>query len=402
MNKIIEKLHLKDVGFLEMMFALYPILMGYQYGKIPLAILVLLIMIALAYNRQGRLHIAQCKPMLYLMVFIVLHLIIWLFVIDNVTGSYYNNAIFYIIIFTSFFVIGPALDYKKMVGAINWVTLLVLFGLLYQLTILFSGGLVQPIKLPFLPEPDTGRFSSFVLRPTSFFQEPQSVVSFLIIPLFLSLKEKLYPWIVVLAVSMLLTTSTTGIVFVFAVIGLTIMGNRKSMSSVVFFILVLFALYYVMMNSDYFAAGTEKLMNSDVTTDNRTAQGWWICSSMPYNYWILGAPFEDALHYYLAGGAASNAEIVIYGQTIYMSTFWMVIFHFGIIGLLFYIAPYTYMIKRDKTIMPFMVCLLMALFSNPDFIKGAFLFDMLFAYVYINRNIIVGKYDSHSHRVRVR
>lgn len=401
MNKIFDYLHLKDVGGIELVFTLYPILAGYQYGSVPLAILVLLILDLMAFVRMGRLRFANCKPMFYLMVFIASHLIVWLLLIDNVTGSYYNNALFYILIFVTFFIIGPVLDFKKLLGSINWVTLLVILGLLYHVSILYTGGLIHPLKLPFLPEPDTGRFSSFVLRPTSFFQEPQSIVSFLIIPLFLSLKEKQYPWMIVLAVSMLLTTSTTGIVFVFAVIGLTLMGNRKSMSSMIFFILVLFTLYYVMMNSDFFAAGTEKLMNSDVTTDSRTAQGWWICSSMPYKYWILGAPFEDAFHYYMAGGA-KNTDVVLYGQTIYMATLWMVIFHFGIIGLFFYIAPYIYMIKQDKTILPFMVCLLMALFSNPDFIKGAFLFDMLFAYVYINRNNIVRKYDSHSHRVRVR
>ena len=99
------------------------------------------------------------------------------------------------------------------------------------------------------------------------------------------------------------------------------------------------------MNSDFFSIGTEKLLNSDVTTDSRTAQGWWICSSMPIQYWILGAPFEDAYHYYMAGTGLANANIVIYGTTVYMATFWMVIFYYGIIGLCFYLAPYFYMIK---------------------------------------------------------
>lgn len=400
--KFIDYLHLKDVGLLELVFALYPILAGYQYGSIPLAILVLLIMDIMAFFRMGRLRFAKCKPMAYLAVFVVLHIIIWAFFLENVSSSYFNNAIYYISVFVSFFVIGSALRYKDIVGSINWVTLLVIGGLLYQLPIILSGGFTHPLKLPFLPTPESSRLFEEVWRPTSFFWEPQSIVSFLLIPLFLSITEKKYVWMIVVAISMLLSTSTTGIIYVFATIALFIYNNRKQKGSVVFIAIVMVALYLFMMNSDLFLIGTEKLANSNISTDNRTAQGWWICSSMPIQYWILGAPYEDAFHYYLAGGAASNANIVVYDTSIYMATFWMVIFFYGIVGLVFYLAPYFYMIKRDRLILPFMFCLIMALFSNPDFVKGAFLFDLVFAYVFVNRNNLDNKYDNRSYRVGIR
>ena len=400
MKRIIDYLHLKDAGLLEMIFALYPILSGYQYGSVPLSILVLLIMDVMAVARLGHTRFAQCKPMAYLFFFVLIHVFVWPIVIDNPSGSYYNNAIYYIIVLTSFFVICPAMRFEKMVGSINWVALLVIGGLLYQMPFIIAGGFVQPLKLPFLPAPEVSRLLSEVWRPTSFFWEPQSIVSFLLIPLFLALVEKKYVWFGVVAVSMLLSTSTTGIVYVFGIIALYIYNNRKKTGSVAMVAIIMIALYFIMMNSSFFSLGTEKLMNSDVTTDSRTAQGWWICSSMPIQYWILGAPFEDAYHYFMAGGGDFNENIVVYGTTIYMATFWMVIFYYGIIGLCFYLAPYFYMIKRDKLILPFMFCLLMSLFSNPDFLKGAFLFDMVFVFVFVNRNQL--RYDNRTHRVRIR
>lgn len=402
MKKIIDYLHLKDAGLLEMIFALYPILSGYQYGSVPLSILVLLIMDVMAVARLGHTRFAQCKPMAYLFFFVLIHVFVWAIVIDNPSGSYYNNAIYYIIVLTSFFVICPAMRFEKMVGSINWVALLVIGGLLYQMPFIIAGGFVQPLKLPFLPAPEGSRLLSEVWRPTSFFWEPQSIVSFLLIPLFLALVEKKYVWFGVVAVSMLLSTSTTGIVYVFGIIALYIYNNRKKTGSVAMVAIIMIALYFFMMNSSFFSIGTEKLMNSDVTADSRTAQGWWICSSMPIQYWILGAPFEDAYHYFIAGGGSFNENIVAYGTTIYMATFWMVIFYYGIIGLFFYLAPYFYMIKRDKLILPFMFCLLMSLFSNPDFLKGSFLFDMVFAYVFVNRGLIGRNYDNRTYRVRVR
>lgn len=402
MNKIFDYLHLKDVGLIELVFALYPILAGYQYGSIPLAILVLVIIDVLAYVRVGRLRLANCKPMAYLFVFVFIHISIWAFIIDNPSGAYFNNAIYYIAVFISFFIFCPAIRYDKMIGSMNWVSLLVIGGLLYQMPFVLAGGVVHPLKLPFLPAPENSRLLNEVLRPTSFFWEPQSIVSFLLIPLFLSLVEKKYVWFGIVAISMLLSTSTTGIVYVFGIIGLFMYNNKKKASSVFLFSLIMIALLFIMINTEYFTMGIAKLMDSDVTTDSRTAQGWWVCSSMPFRYWLLGAPFEDAYHYYLAGGGMSNENILIYGKTVYMATFWMVIFYYGIIGLCFYLAPYFYMIKRDKLILPFMFCLLMALFSNPDFIKGLFLFDMVFAFVFVNRGLLGHNYDSRSHRVRVR
>lgn len=395
--KFFDYLHLKEVGVLELLFALYPILLGYQYGSIPLAILMLLIMDALALFKVGKVSLAKCKPMLYLFVFVFLHQVLWYVLVPELSGSFINNTLYYIIVFISFFLIGPALNFDKLNGSINWVALLVIGGLLYQIPIVLSGGFIQPLKLPFLPMPESSRLFDEVWRPTSFFWEPQSIVSFLLIPLFISLYESKYAWTVILAISMLLSTSTTGIVYVFTIIILTFVLRRKGLGSSWLLVFIVIGLYVALMNSDIFQLGTEKLLNSDITTDSRTAQGWWVCSTMPSQYWILGAPFEDAYHYYMAG-LANNPNIVTYGESVYMATFWMVIFHFGIVGLFFYLMPYIFMLKRDRLIIPFMFCLIMALFSNPDFIKGSFVFDMVFAYVFINRNRI--KYDNRSHRIR--
>ena len=52
MKKIIDYLHLKDVGFFELMFAMYPIILGYQYGGIPMQLVMLLIMDIIAILTQ--------------------------------------------------------------------------------------------------------------------------------------------------------------------------------------------------------------------------------------------------------------------------------------------------------------------------------------------------------------
>ena len=75
MRKICDNLDIRRFGLLEVLIALFPILMGYQYGSIPCTLLFLLVMDLLALFRKTNFSLPS-KYMKYLAVFVIMHEVI--------------------------------------------------------------------------------------------------------------------------------------------------------------------------------------------------------------------------------------------------------------------------------------------------------------------------------------
>ena len=366
-------LNLKEVGLLELTFALTPMLSGFSLGKIPLSALMWLILIMITVNRKGGGKMRNFKPLTIFVVYWLLHTLAIMLV-----DEYNINAfIVQFIYFAAVYLLYPILDSQKLRGSLNWVALISIAGLLYQWTIIITGRGVHPLEIPGLSMSE-GRLEQLILRPSSFFMEPAAYVSFMMCPLALSMMDRKWSWSATLILSIFLTTSTTGLVLSFLLMGMTLFGNRLRKGTMVAVVVLAGAMFYSLTHFDAFNAGVEKFENTNTETNVRLSQGIYVVSTMEPAEFIFGAPYSSTYSYCKSGRAPN---VVYYGESVFMPTFWLMILCYGIAGLLLYLNIYWKIYKTSKKTMPYIVCLIAVMFSSGYCIEGLYIFTLIFLLV---------------------
>lgn len=374
-----------NIGILELAIALYPIIAGYGYGSFQLAFGFLLIVDIFLINRK-RQHKYSFGKIYQYMAFIVVHCAIWLLVMPSIPSYFINSFIADIIYLISIVIIVPQVDFDKLKNAIYIVTIICAVGMLYHVFMIKSGHSIQPIKLPFMPDMSSkARLYSFLDRPTSFFWEPQSYASFMLVPLFFLLREKRLICAFAIAATMILSTSTTGIIMALFMIGFYMVTQKQKMQYRILGIIAVIGLVYFLLYSSFTAAGLEKLQNTDVEENNRTINGLLIAKDMSFFDWLFGVPYANLQDAYEAGYITNNLIIHADGE-VFVSAFWICLCCQGIIGLFFFLSIYLDILKNDKTVLPYLICIIIGLFSNPDILGAAYVFQLIIMYTFIINN----------------
>lgn len=374
-----------NIGILELAIALYPIIAGYGYGSFQLAFGFLLIVDIFLINRK-RQHKYSFGKIYQYMAFIVVHCAIWLLVMPSIPSYFINSFIADIIYLISIVIIVPQVDFDKLKNAIYIVTIICAVGMLYHVFMIKSGHSIQPIKLPFMPDMSSkARLYSFLDRPTSFFWEPQSYASFMLVPLFFLLREKRLICAFAIAATMILSTSTTGIIMALFMIGFYMVTQKQKMQYRILGIIAVIGLVYFLLYSSFTAAGLEKLQNTDVEENNRTINGLLIAKDMSFFDWLFGVPYANLQDAYEAGYITNNLIIHADGE-VFVSAFWICLCCQGIIGLFFFLSIYLDILKKDKTVLPYLICIIIGLFSNPDILGAAYVFQLIIMYTFIINN----------------
>ena len=375
-----------EFGWPEFFLALYPIIMGYGYGMINMSIigLVILDVIYFSYRKITITKRDLLKTVIFLLVFVVIHEFFLFLMLDRVPSYFYSNIISYIVSIVSIPIIAPRVNYAKYESSINIVCLICIIGLIYHVVVISLGGTVSPIKLPFMPTLEKGaRLFSEVKRPTSFFWEPQSFVSFCMIPLCMALLKRKFIWSAIIIFSILLSTSTTGIVFTFVVLALFMFSQKFSKKLFLLMFVSLALIFFLLTSTPIFQAGMDKLSQTtfDFNEDIRLINGPIIFKSLSLNEIIWGIPIATINDYVDKKGVG-----VIYLEesgNLYVASIWLVLIKFGIIGAFLYLKMHIEAILKCKKLIIYVVPLILALFSNPDSIGGLFTFEFIFIYSYI-------------------
>ena len=298
---------------------------------------------------KGRFKIQyDIKYIKLLAIFVLAHESI-LYATMNRIPSYFNNLVLsYAIIFISIGILFPMFNFKKLIGSFNWVAIICLIGLLYQYVIILAGGSVTPIALPFLPALDeTARVYSLLNRPSSFFWEPQSYCSFMFVPLFIALYERKIIWGAVITLSMFLSGSTTGIIVSLLMLGSMMFSSNLSKTYKALFILIGVVMVYLLFNTSYFEAGASKIEETSFEENSRIFNGLMLVFRMPFHYWITGVNYANVADFYFSGEVGSGFLLEKF-DTIYVSTIWMILAKFGIVGTYLYIMTLVAPIRSFK------------------------------------------------------
>lgn len=382
-GKVIDYLNLNGIGALEFLFALYIILCGYEMF-LSSSVLVAVLMFLIAFNRKGLNVFVSYKPLTLLVIYVMMHDFLYMFMVKEDFSTYYKNYIGTGIIMCLIPWIAGAMDYKYLKCSLNIVVIISSFGIVYHLLQVANGNHIQPLRFPFLPfnmsNPSLNMAS--LVRPTSFFTEPQAFVSFALVPLFISLTDKKYIFCAFLLLSILLSTSTTGIFASFLILPLYVIRGRFNLKSVFFLLLAIGLLYYLLTSAEVFTQGLEKLERTDFSTTERLNQGVILTSRMKGIEFIFGAPYFSSTIFCIDRGLAS----LINDGSVFVSTFWSLLLRYGVIGLFFYFYVFYRMIMKDKSLIPYTVVYIATIFSNPDTLGAFYAYSCVFMLVYIKRN----------------
>lgn len=389
MLKIIRSYELNNVGLPELAIAMLPIMGVYSYGIFHLYIFLLPIVAVLCSRRKYRM--VEFRPLTYIIIFYIIHhlALILLLMLEGGAPSYlYNSFIGTTIILCSIPFVMNALDFRKLKGALNWVCLFSIGGMIYHFILIQSGQIVTPIQLPFLPNPDsTTRIFTEYLRPVSFYTEPAAYCGFIVAPLCLAIYEKKFAYATLITISMFLSTSTTGIAMSIIVWGGAAVFTRTRFIYRVMYVILGIGLLYYLFNSALFESSVNKLNNTKVEETARLSNGPNVIKSMPLEYLVIGAPYPNAYDY--SRNANVDRSNFIYerddSSMLFMSTFWNLIFQFGIVGLILYLNVYFKIYLKDKMLLPYIMVILITMYSDPTLFSSTYAFQLIFMFTFMKR-----------------
>ncbi len=384
MKKICKFFGIEKLGWLEFMIALYPIVSMYTYGMFKLFIfLPLIIDIVLIVLNRRKICSYDVKPLYILLGYMLLHFLMWILMVPDLPSYFYNSHFSFFLMLVSLIIILPHIDFSKLCSSVNLLSILCALGLVYHAFVLLHSSTVSPIPLFFMPSPDsTSRLYGEINRPLSFFAEPQSYVSYMIIPLFLALTRKNLVWAILISLTILMSGSTTGIVMILVMFSVYILTTRVGVFYRILLVCALVALGSFLVSSEFAATGLEKMENTDLNRNARTANGFIVASTVPLADFIFGVPYANVSDYCHATGNAGGAFLDS-GDSVFLPAFWIALLQYGIFGLIFYLGVYFNILKRDKTVLSYWLCIVIALFSNPDFLGSNFVFMMIFCYTFV-------------------
>lgn len=369
-------INLKELGWTEMYVAIMPILSPYYLGALPILFWMSLLMIVVSIYKNKKPNLNVMKPLLIFCVYWLFHELILSVVANDIN---FNKRIANTVALLFIFFIVPMLDLKKLIYSLNFVSLICIVGLLFQLTTIMRGGTVHPLEIPGLLM-STERLEAESVRPSSFFMEPAAYAIYMYAPLTLSLITKKYWWSAILVVAMFLTTSTTALFAAFIILGVFVLTQGLLQWRSFFVIIFSFVLLYGLNNLSIFEVGVNKLENTEFETSARIAQGPIVVGTMHLGEMIFGVPYGDSGDYFKAGRTIGN-EIHLLNDSIYMSTIWWLIFSLGIVGLILYLNVFYRLAKRCRELWPMIFCLFITMFTASINIGYTFIYSVIVLYV---------------------
>ena len=383
MMGIKEVVDIRKWSLLETMFVLYLIVSGWSLSPIPVYLWWAVLMDIVALKRH---HFnPQRMPIQYkvLFWFIMAHQFLWIFVVNGLTSTYFNAWFSMAITMGSVFFIAPVLKYEKLKPPVIVFSFISILGLIYQLLALSGGTPVGQLSVPpFSSSQDLSDQELLsLLRPSSFFSEPAAYCQFMLLPLFMSLIDRKFVISFIIIVSMLLSTSTSGVVLSFMMLGVYFFTQKVSLKWKVLVAVGAVCIGLILIKSSLFERTMDKVEKTDLSENERTSIGFTLLPQLEFNEVLLGIPYANISDMYNAGRlkVESFTWYDEKGKTVvFVPTFWNMLFIFGIFGLFLYLFVYIKLFRQSRLMLPYSLIIVAKMFSDPTAISASHLFEICF------------------------
>lgn len=380
MNKLLSYLHIGQLGLLELLLAFYCIISGYTIAGVPMNVAVLVVMDIIALYRTN-CKILHNKLLYFVFGFVLCHeLVVW--VLEDLSQTQLNNIVSRSIFLGSILILPPALRYDRLVNSLYLVGYISCIGIIYHFMQLLSGHLISPIPLPFLPTPDIGsRLFEESFRPCSFYWEPAAFVTYMMVPMFLSLVRREWTIMVFFMFCIFLSTSTNGNILSVALVLTYIFMTKMKLRYKIMPVIVILGMIAFLFNSSMFEAGVDKMENTEASSNIRLSNGIYLLEKMPVEHIIWGTPVHTAAGY-IQKGYVHGLQLR-YDGSYFVSDFWRVMIIYGIFGLIFHLLVFYRFLRIDKSIWPYIFVLFFAQFSQSIAFSSTYTFQICFVLCYL-------------------
>lgn len=259
----------------------------------------------------------------------VLYVIISQLALSILSGEVVIIKRLFTVVITTFtlFVFSNLINEENFFKAYCALALICSVGLLYHsiLVYLYKQPISPIVIMPRIFVPTTN-WALNMLRPMSFFQEPQAYSGFMIPILIYTLFNRKYIISAFFVLCIFLSTSTTGILLAVGICGYVVLLVNRNKTSSYIFILLLIILFIFSINSNLFTYTINKIINISFNNE-RLSNGFRILQNLEVENLIFGV-------------GAGNIYNIIYEKSLslpkYFSTFSGIIIDYGFLGILLY------------------------------------------------------------------
>ncbi len=353
---------------LFMVFAQYNIIWGYSLG---LFILLIYSVFYIVKDNSLRFHY-------WSIIFIVSCITSQLIIHRSFFGIYT-----FVIILFAFLSLNDKLDENELYKYFKIFGSVVILGMIYHSIQVYIFGIeTAPIRiLPLIYNPYEINWSGYSIRPTSFFSEPQAYASYLMPFLFLALKKKELFWASVITISVLLSTSSQGVIMMLILWSGYILFTVKNITSRIgiFTLVTFFGSLYIF--SPIFKFSRDKIITTELEGNSRLSRGFEIFGQLDWSQKILGIGYGNVGEFVLKINnrffwGIGNENIAALNYT---SGFSGTLIQFGIIiTILLLLLFYSLWRNRDKMDRLFLFMIFTSFFSQNLLLNSWFVYFFIF------------------------
>ena len=139
--------------------------------------------------------------------------------------------------------------------------------------------------------------------------------------------------------------------------------SGKNKGRAILLVLAFFVVGYFILHSSLFEATFQKIEDTEVDENARLMNGLLVLPHVNAELLVFGVNspnindfvFENNLQSFMFYGSG-------YGTFLFVPTFWFMLIKYGVVGLFIYLLMYYGLYKRDKQILPYLLCLLASWF----------------------------------------
>lgn len=181
-------------------------------------------------------------------------------------------------------------------------------------------------------------------------------------------------------ICILLSTSSNGIFMAPLMLAVYVFTTKSKFSNKVLVAIALVAVMVFFFRSNIFDIGKNKIENTEFSENVRIANGPNLVTKMPISDLIFGIP-ETTVENYIKNSGYRVPVSMLGGY--YMSDFWYVMVVYGVVGLLLHLLIYFRLIKLDNSLLPYLLVLLLAQFTQSISFRSMYVYQMICVWSYV-------------------
>lgn len=227
-------------------------------------------------------------------------------------------------------------------------------------------------------------------RPLAFFTEPSMVVAFLTPVLLFAQQKKELLVAIIVSVAILLTGSTSGVIALAIMWGLSIFSYKLSKTTKIFIITLSIAAVVAFLNLSIFRDSLDKILyelSGDSSNMNtRVLRGWMIYSVLDTRSQIFGISDHD-LSSFIYGNASEFTWQTGYEDNFYLNAAQLLFIRTGLAGAVLYVWMLIRLWRStNKIVKPYLVFVIVSMFfENYFFINGMFVMQYVVLLSYLEK-----------------